>query len=173
MEKSIFRKSLVIGIIILFFGASVLPVVNSMRIQNQLSEKNVDMSSNKDYICKTITEHNKNIVKNLGTLNVTGSGWVNVKFNMTFFGRTWRMEPIKWGFLTLFERLKSTDTTHKYVAILSVENNFGDTLLIKIDRRATLTLFIPYKYTTNLEVEWNSNGGYISGRAIIFFLNWQ
>jgi hypothetical protein len=36
MQNKLFRKSLVIGIIILFVGASILPVVNSMKIQNNL-----------------------------------------------------------------------------------------------------------------------------------------
>ena len=139
MQNRLFRKSLVIGIIILFVGASILPVVNSMKIQNNLYD------------------------------NPNPSGlqrWIFCRFNLTFFGEAYRCTSIWWWGFILFNSFITYDNTHSPNAILKITTWSGEEVTYPFSGNNTFRFFLIFEIDTDMEDGNPTHDGYIKGKTL-------
>ena len=155
MTKNIFRKSLVIGIIILFLGASVLPLVNAQQIQNRFNKDKFNEESQNDNL----------------NLPQPSSGAVLVNFNITFY------EPSSRFFQGLgadlrIEFLMSIDLSDNYVGKIEYQKPITKTKITYEYKHAMFIFLIAFKDTYD-DSHYNNNTkvGYITGTALLIKFN--
>ena len=141
MIKNVFRKGLVIGIIILFVGASVLPIVNSMKIQRRLS---LDLEPR-----PVFTDF-------------------AVAFNLTFYGEAVLLAPIEIPDLFKIriytysqEFVKSPVARLCHKNMLQKESEGFD-----IQDSVTLVAWIVFDFETNMTYSEPQDCGYVRGFAM-------
>ena len=171
MQKSIFKKGLVVGIILLFVGTSMLPSVSSksdrycnLEYESMLFEKTTS------YLVRW-QETAKNILYNHpGQPLIFGWQWFGfVRINLTLYGET----LVNYFFssssnknIWIFPMIVVTKTTNESMPIAKViiDPIIGAPIELTYFREIFIYMGSGlFNVTTNLEAGHNSNGGYIKG----------
>ena len=146
MEKKFYKKFFIIGIIILFVGASVFPVVSSVQTEN----KKITYETPKHQAFPIIAR--------------------SCKFNITFYGNVTRYYPIVWGNITIFQRAVSTDSSSGLVGKITIINRLGNEYNYEFQEYIRFRGWVIFGLKSNLPPGQESHGGYISGWAMLLII---
>ena len=146
MKKILLRKSLIIAIIVLFFGISSLPASSNLQVNNLISVK--EKSNN------SIDEISKNSIVELPSF---------VKFEITFYGKTYiyRINPGGYNLTIGFFCFSSYQGTTP-VANLTYWKLSGSKTHIYIPNALIVWGVVGFT-DTNLSMPMDINGGYLTG----------
>ena len=167
MKNKLWKKGLVLGMILLFVGASILPVVNSMQIQNKQATNN----KNNNSIYRTITKNEGNYVEDPEPLPFPILERF-CTFEIQFFGDVTRDHPIQYGDLTIYQRATSTDSSGGNVALLTVTNSQGNTVVHNIPRMVIFRGYFIFGLLSDIPAGQTQHTGFIKGWAMFLMVRW-
>ena len=149
MKKVSYRKYLAIGIILLFVGASVLPVVNSMQIENEKTPV-----ENQEILAFPILEY-------------------SCRFHIQFFGNVTRNHPIEFGPIIFFQRATSTDSSvGGIVANITIINWRGVEYSWNLPNYVIFRGWFIADFETDLPPAQETYQGYMKGWAAFLMIAW-